>query len=130
MNPRDMSRFERFWDHTLSFLLCLLVLLMMMFLLVTGVFLATSVEAVTVSSTAYCEHGLTASGAQTHPGVAASNRHPLGTKIRLSRPAFGRRVFVIRDRIGYGSELDLWTGNCGTALAWGRRTVTYQVVSK
>lgn len=82
----------------------------------------------TVTSTSYCLTGTTASGATVRPGIAASNMHPLGTRIRLTRPAMGRRNWVIKDRIGHGSQLDLWASSCGVATAWGRRTVTYRVI--
>ena len=82
----------------------------------------------TANSTAYCLTGLMADGTHTRPGSAASNRHPLGTRIRLERPGpDGRRLFVVRDRIGYGSELDLWTGSCGQARQYGRRDVRYRI---
>lgn len=82
------------------------------------------------NSTAYCLTGRMADGTYTRPRSAASNRHPLGTRITLtSRQAGpgGLRRYVIRDRIGYGSDLDLWTGSCATARAYGRRIVTYRL---
>lgn len=81
------------------------------------------------SSTAYCLRGRMADGTRTRPGSVAMNRHPLGTRIQLRGARFeGRRVFVVRDRIGYGSELDLWVSSCSRALAWGRRQVAYRII--
>lgn len=62
--------------------------------------------------------------------TAASNRHPLGTRIRLiGRQAGpgGIRRYVIRDRIGHGSDLDLWTPSCPGAVRFGRRTLSYRI---
>lgn len=82
-------------------------------------------------STAYCVNGTTASGAPTGPRTAASNRHSLGTKIRLTRPGPGGiQIWTIRDRIGSGSELDFWAGNCSSARKWGRRKVYYRVIGR
>jgi hypothetical protein len=82
-------------------------------------------------STAYCLHGRMADGTITRAASAASNRHPLGTRIRLTHPGpGGRRVWVIRDRIGYGSDLDFWQSTCQRARAWGRHTIHYRVLPR
>lgn len=47
---------------------------------------------------------------------------PLGTRIMLDRPAFGRRVFTVEDRIGSGSELDIFNPSESACLAYGRQT--------
>lgn len=83
------------------------------------------VEAYTVGSTSYCLSGTMADGTGVRPGSAASNAHPLGTKIYTSRPVFGLRRWTIRDRIGYGSQLDFWAPACSMSTAWGRRTISY-----
>ena len=84
-----------------------------------------------VSSTAYCLRGRMADGTFTRWHSVASNRHRLGTRIRLRLPRkiFGMRTFYVRDRIGYGTELDVWTSSCPAARAYGRRTVTYVVLA-
>ena len=83
-----------------------------------------------VSSTAYCLRGRMANGRYVHHGAVASNRHRLGTWIRMRRPrrVFGRRTFTVGDRIGYGTELDFLTSSCASARAYGRRTVSYVVL--
>lgn len=84
----------------------------------------------TASSTAYCLSGRMADGTYVRPRSAASNRHPLGTRLQLTgRQAGpgGLRRYVVRDRIGHGSELDLWTGSCAQAIRYGRRRVTYRL---
>lgn len=84
------------------------------------------------SSTSYCpgSSGTTmADGTTVRWGSAASNRHRLGTRIRLHGASFrGRRTFVIRDRIGWGSDLDLWSPSCSASRSWGRRRVRYVVL--
>jgi len=82
------------------------------------------------NATAYCLRGTMADGSYTRPGSAAHNGLRLGTRIRLiGRVAGprGRRRYVIRDRIGYGTQLDLWTGSCSTAIRWGRRNVRFRL---
>lgn len=78
-------------------------------------------------STSYCLHGRMSDGTYTRAGSAASNRHPLGTRIYLKQSFYGRHKFVVRDRIGWGSELDLWAPTCSTSYAWGARYVSYQL---
>ncbi len=83
-----------------------------------------------VDTTSYCDHGITASGAQTRPGTAAANNLPLGTRIQLTGKVtgpHGRRRYTITDRIGYGSSLDLWTSSCADANAFGRRRTSYRI---
>ena len=86
--------------------------------------------AFTASSTSYspCSAGQTMSdGTRVRFGSVASNRHPLGTRITLSRPFMGWRKFTVRDRIGHGSSLDLWSPSCAYAVAYGRQTRTYRI---
>jgi 3D (Asp-Asp-Asp) domain-containing protein len=84
------------------------------------------------SSTSYCpgsSSSVMADGTHTRLGSAASNRHPLGTRLRLIGARFlGRRTFVVRDRIGWGSDLDLWSPSCTASRRWGRRRVRYRVL--
>jgi 3D (Asp-Asp-Asp) domain-containing protein len=74
-------------------------------------------------STAFCLSGTMADGTGVRAGSVAHNGYPLGTRITVSPPFYGRRRFTVRDRIGWGTSLDFWTPSCGTALAWGRRVV-------
>lgn len=85
--------------------------------LLVGAVLATS-------STAYCLPGTMADGTAVRPGSIAHNGYPLGTRLTITPSPTGRRRFVVRDRIGWGTELDFWVPSCGQALAWGRRTVS------
>lgn len=80
------------------------------------------------SSTAYCDHGTMADGSWTRLGSVASNRHPLGTRITLTRRGpGGRRHWIVRDRIGWGSDLDFWMPTCSAAITWGRRHIAYRI---
>jgi 3D (Asp-Asp-Asp) domain-containing protein len=90
--------------------------------------------ALTASSTSYCpgsSGGTMADGHRVHVGAVASNRHPLGTRIRLVGAHFlGRRTFIVEDRIGSGSDLDLWSPSCSYSRRWGRRRIRYRVTGR
>ncbi len=80
-------------------------------------------------STSYCLSGRMADGSYVRAGSVAMNRHPLGTRIVLVGQTFrGRRRFVVRDRIGHGSELDFWSPSCAASIRWGRKTVRYRIL--
>lgn len=79
--------------------------------------------AIAVSSTAYCDTGLMADGTYTRPGSIANNFYALGTHVTVRPSPTGRRRFVVRDRIGWGSQLDFWMPSCAQARVWGRRRV-------
>lgn len=76
-----------------------------------------------VVSTAYCLRGTMADGTYTRRRSVASNQFPLGTRLYVKPSPTGMRHFVVRDRIGHGTELDFWTPTCAQAIRWGRRTV-------
>lgn len=83
----------------------------------------TLTTAVATISTAYCLSGTMADGSGVRAGSVAHNGYPLGTRIAVSPPFYGRRRFVVRDRIGWGTELDFWISSCAAARSWGRRSV-------
>lgn len=81
------------------------------------------------AATSYCLRGRMADGSYTRWGSAAMNGVRLGARIRLTgRSFFGQRSFTIRDRIGWGSSLDLWHPSCSASRAWGRRWVSFVFV--
>lgn len=82
----------------------------------------------TVDSTCYHEGSITASESAPFVGEVANNTLPLGTRIRLDSPAFGRRHFVVLDRIGEGSELDIYGPSEAACLAYGRQTRGFSVI--
>lgn len=82
----------------------------------------------TVNSTAYCLKGQMADGSRARPKSVASNRHRLGTRLKIKSGKFKGRVVVVRDRIGYGTELDFWMPSCSAARKYGMKRVRYSVV--
>lgn len=81
-------------------------------------------------TTSYCLHGIMSDGSYTRPRSAAHNGLPLGTKIKIiSRKAGpnGMRRYVVRDHIGHGTQLDLWTDSCSTAVNYGRHVVRFRL---
>lgn len=75
------------------------------------------------TSTAYCLSGKMADGSYTRARSVAHNGYPLGTKITVDPPFRGVRRWVVRDRIGHGTQLDFWTPSCANAIRYGRKTV-------
>lgn len=77
-----------------------------------------------VSSTAYCLDGRTASGESVHAGGVAMNGVALGSRFLVSDGPLAGSVLRVNDRIGHGSDFDVWFDDCGAANAYGRRTIT------
>jgi hypothetical protein len=75
------------------------------------------------AATAYCLQGRMADGTYTRSGSVANNAYRLGTKIRVYPAVFGIRRWVVRDRIGWGTDWDFWTPSCWQARMFGRRSV-------
>lgn len=77
-----------------------------------------------VESTAYCLRGTTKSGKRAGPGQAAMlGTANLGSVWEvLSGPRQGARLEVT-DRIGKGSQFDIWMASCSEARAYGRHTI-------
>jgi 3D (Asp-Asp-Asp) domain-containing protein len=93
--------------------------------------LPTSTPWFTVQATSYspCSSGtITASGLPVHFGVVAMNTLPFGTHIEITPPAFGRSTFTVEDRIGSGSQLDIFQPNCIAAIGYGRRSERVRVI--
>lgn len=70
-----------------------------------------------VDVTAYCQDGTMADGRLTHVGAAASNDWPFGTLLEV----VGYGEVTVEDRIGSGSQLDIWMPSCAAAREFGRR---------
>jgi 3D (Asp-Asp-Asp) domain-containing protein len=80
----------------------------------------------TLDVTAYCHTGnRTASGVWPRPGMAAGNQWPFGTRLRVEHVG----VVTVTDRIGWGSELDLYMSSCTKARQFGRRHLKVEVAS-
>jgi len=99
-----------------------------------------TVSRATAYSTEGCDSSgggsLTAMGTKAYFGEVANNFLPLGTKIHFTRSIFGRRNFRVEDRIGWGSELDIWL-HCGRQMqTWEAMNnpsltfYTYKIVTK
>ncbi len=83
--------------------------------------------AVAVSSTSYCLNGTMADGTPARRWSAAHNGLPLGTHVWITPAVRGRHRWTVRDRIGWGTQLDLWAPTCTQAIAYGRRTVHLRI---
>jgi 3D (Asp-Asp-Asp) domain-containing protein len=64
-----------------------------------------------------------ADGTRVRAGSVASNRYPLHTRLDVTPAPGGRRIWVVRDHIGWGTQLDFWLPSCWSARQWGRRVV-------
>lgn len=82
---------------------------------------------IAVVSTAYCLSGTMADGSYTRAGSVANNHLSLGTRVEVTTSPTQGRSFVVRDRIGWGTQLDFWVPSCARALLWGRRVVGLRV---
>lgn len=88
-------------------------------------FIVGTADARVANSTAYCLQGTMANGQKVRAGSVAMNGVPLGTKITVRSSPTGRKHWVVRDRIGHGTQLDFWVPTCGQAIRWGRRNVRW-----
>ena len=80
-----------------------------------------------VVSTGYCLEGITASGRPVAPGMVAMNGVDLGTRwVVRSGPSAGM-TYEVTDRIGRGTEFDIWFDDCRDARTYGRRTITVEL---
>ncbi len=79
-----------------------------------------------LSSTAYTHTGNNmANGEKPYEGAVACNLVPLGTKIYIE----GYGYFVVKDRIGHGSQLDIFMDTYDECIQFGRRTLKVYVVN-
>ena len=88
---------------------------------------AAAAHGATVESTCYNLTGLAYSGKPVGWGqaaVPAGQGYRVGDRIRLIGSTFaGRKTFTVTDKIGYGSQLDLWHSSGSFCRQWGRRIV-------
>lgn len=66
----------------------------------------------------------TSSGAWPREGMAASNRYPFGTRLAVE----GVGVVTVADRIGWGSDLDLFFNSLSACLHFGRQRLLVEEV--
>ena len=82
----------------------------------------------TLSTTSYCQGGVMADGGTTHFGEVAMNTEPFGTKIEMLGGMFAGDIFTVEDRIGWGSQLDVFQSSCAAAWDYGREIVPVEVL--
>ncbi len=69
-----------------------------------------------------------ANGQYVHDGAVAMNCVPFGTRyLVLDGPRAGG-TFTVKDRIGHGSDFDIWMASRSAAIAYGRRAVTIRLL--
>lgn len=85
---------------------------------------------VTLNASAYCDHGITASGEQVREGICAVDRIngvlcPFGANVILP----DGRVLVVKDRFGanHNNHLDIWMRNEDDCWKFGRRMLECRV---
>jgi len=66
----------------------------------------------------------TASGLWPKPGMAANNAYPFGTRLNVE----GVGVVTVQDRIGHGSDLDLFFPSLPACLRFGRQQLRVRVL--
>ena len=76
-----------------------------------------------VVSTAYCLTGTMANGQRVHDGAVAMNGEPLGARFEVIDGPRAGSVVTVADRIGHGSQFDIWMASCDAARAYGRRLI-------
>jgi 3D (Asp-Asp-Asp) domain-containing protein len=82
------------------------------------------------SSTCYSQGTTTASGEHVRVGIVAQNTLRFGTPIKLDHAVFGRRYYRVEDRIGSGSELDIYDPSERACIDYGRHRIGYTVVGR
>lgn len=85
---------------------------------------------VTLNASAYCDHGITASGEPVRDGICAVDRIngitvPFGTRIIMP----DGKVLVVKDRLGgnLNNHLDIWIPNEDDCWKFGRKDVECKV---
>lgn len=82
----------------------------------------------TLSTTSYCQGTTTASGEHVFLGEVAMNTEPIGTRLQVSPPIYGRTRYVVLDRYGWGTQMDVYNPSCGAAIDYGRRVERVRVI--
>jgi 3D (Asp-Asp-Asp) domain-containing protein len=91
-------------------------------------------KVMTMSATAYCHQGRTATGHRVRRGIVAADPRvlPLGTVVRITGPRKAHRgTYRVLD-VGSavkGREIDIYMPSCGDAKRFGRQRVQLQVLT-
>ena len=85
-------------------------------------------QQLTVSATCYCLRGSTASGLPVGPGIIATDPSviPLGTRVYV--PGYGNAVAADTGPGVQGLAIDLWVASCAKASAYGRQTLSIEIL--
>ncbi len=83
-------------------------------------------EIYSVAATCYCSGVLMANGLPPSEGYVANNFLPFGTQIFVKELG---RMFVVGDRIGDLSELDIYMDSYKECIQFGRQQLTMKVLN-
>lgn len=78
-----------------------------------------------VESTCYTLTGNMASGKKVYDGAVAMNNIPFGTEVYVVEHD---KVYVVEDRIGWGSSFDVWMSDYKKCQAFGRRYLNIKIL--
>lgn len=73
----------------------------------------------------YCLSGTMADGQPVHRGAVATLDRSIPFGAHVVIPGLG--TFVVEDRVGWGTDFDVWTPSCATADRWGRHRLQVAV---
>ena len=95
---------------------------------------SNSGRGMTVSATAYCQNGTTASGEATRPGIVAADPRvlPMGTRLRINGLRQPDTVVYKVSDVGpaiKGREIDIYMPSCLEAIRFGRQRVQVRVLA-
>jgi 3D (Asp-Asp-Asp) domain-containing protein len=81
-----------------------------------------------VNSTAYALPGGMANGQTVHDGAVACNFLPFGTRVLVLDGSLAGRILTVEDRIGWGSDFDIWLPSEAACMAYGRQHISIQII--
>lgn len=76
--------------------------------------------------------GITASGKQVSSGMVAMDPSiPLGTKVRITAPGYGTKIYTVEDHGGaiHGNRVDIFMPNQSDAVKFGRRNIKIEILN-
>jgi len=74
--------------------------------------------------TAYCEHGITATGTYTRQGTIAVDPRVIPLGSRMTVAGYGRGRALDTGGLIKGYRADVWFSTCTQAIRWGARRVS------
>lgn len=79
-----------------------------------------------VDSTAYCGGGIMSNGSSVYNGAVAMNNVPFGKKWKVLSGSMSGATLTVADRIGWGSEFDVYMSDCAMMHQYGRQQINIQ----